>query len=190
MSTGVSEQAAQAGRGRDVFPKPLDDRAGDIARTANSPARSADTVDPRTIYDAYRRQIEHEDNMIGQRTSWLLMAESFLVVGYCILHQLAPPDAAVQPVTRLLTALVGWLGLLSAAPIVFSVLAAGGVMCRLREGIEAERRKSPALDQLMTVLPPIQPSGATLSIGRMPAVVLPSALCLFWLTMIIASAAS
>jgi hypothetical protein len=34
------------------------------------------------IYDAYRRQLEHEDNLIGHRINWLLAAESFLFVGY------------------------------------------------------------------------------------------------------------
>jgi len=34
------------------------------------------------IYDSYRRQIEHEDNLIGHRINWLLAAESFLFVGY------------------------------------------------------------------------------------------------------------
>jgi len=34
------------------------------------------------IYDAYRAQIEHEDNLIGHRINWLLAAESFLFVGY------------------------------------------------------------------------------------------------------------
>jgi hypothetical protein len=34
------------------------------------------------IYEAFRRQIEHEDDLIGHRINWLLAAESFLFVGY------------------------------------------------------------------------------------------------------------
>lgn len=149
---------------------------------------AAAALDPRTVYDAYRRQIEHEDNLIGQRSSWLLMAESFLVVGYCILHQLAPPDPAVQPVTGLLTTLIGWLGLLTAAPILLSVLAAGEVMRNLRAELAARRAAWPALDAYMAEMPAIQPEGLRLFVGRIPAVALPAVLCGFWLKMIVMSA--
>ncbi|MBW7906247.1 MAG: hypothetical protein LC135_04805 [Phycisphaerae bacterium] len=149
----------------------------------------AAALDPQPIYEAYRRQIEHEDNLIGQRSSWLLMGQSFLVVGYCILHQLAPPDPAQQPVTGLLTGLIGWLGLATSASILVAVAAGSRAMTALRRELHQRRRDWPELDARMRVLPPVQPVGGVLVLGRAPVVLLPLLMCAFWLTMILATAA-
>jgi hypothetical protein len=34
------------------------------------------------VYDAYRRQIEHEDNLIGMRNGWLIGGQAFLFAAY------------------------------------------------------------------------------------------------------------
>ncbi|HMQ17124.1 MAG TPA: hypothetical protein PKC49_14230 [Phycisphaerae bacterium] len=149
---------------------------------------SAATFDPQPIYDAYRRQIEHEDNLIGQRSSWLLMGQSFLVVGYCILHQLAPPDPAQQPVTGLLTGLIAWLGLATSAAILVAVAAGSRAMAGLRRELHQRRHEWPELDARLRVLPPVQPVGGVLVLGRAPVVLLPLLMCAFWLTMILATA--
>ena len=32
-----------------------------------------------------RRRLEHEDNLVNQRLSWILMSQAFLLTGYAIL---------------------------------------------------------------------------------------------------------
>jgi hypothetical protein len=163
--------------------------AGDpgVASECGTAPASDSGVQPGPVYDAFRRQIEHEDNLIGQRTSWLLMAESFLVVGYCILHQLAPPDPRLQPVTGLLSSLVAWLGLTAAAFALLGVVAAAQAMRTLR--VELGRRVAgwPALGDYLALVPALQPGGVTLLLGRLPAVGLPLVIGLFWLTLIVAA---
>ena len=46
------------------------------------------------IYDAYRTQIEHEDQLIGMRNGWLVGGQAFLFAAYAA--TLAVPDHGVQ----------------------------------------------------------------------------------------------
>ncbi len=144
-------------------------------------------ADARAIYDAFRRQIEHEDNLMTSRASWLFMAQSFFVVAYSILHQLAPPDSATQPVTALLTHALAIVGLLACLPILMSVMAASNVMRNLRDAFDQKCRVEPALARLTTDYPALQPTGRSLLLGRCPAVALPVLFLAFWATMLIAT---
>ena len=42
------------------------------------------SVLPLQYYAIIRSQIEHEDNLVGQRLSWFVAAESFLFTAYAI----------------------------------------------------------------------------------------------------------
>lgn len=174
-----------------AVPNPTSGQAAEAARRPRRAPHDAEaSAAARALYDAYRRQIEHEDNLVSQRAAWLLMAQSFFVVGYCILHQLAPPAPRDQPVNALLTQLIAPLGLLSAALILVGVLAAGRVMCDLRARLAAHRAADPMLDQLLNDYPPLQPLGRPLLLGRSPAVLLPALFIIFWTLMIAARAAA
>lgn len=148
-------------------------------------ANAMSVGDARAIYDAYRRQIEHEDNLLNNRASWLLMAQSFFVVAYSILHQLAPPDVRVQPATALLTSLLGWLGVLTPIPTLVSVFAASRVMTELRQSFAEKCRLIPAVMRVASEYPSIQSNECAITKGRLSAVAFPVLFLLFWGTMII-----
>lgn len=197
MPSGVSNETNRPASSRDLLPRPLDDRlarqepAGDapgaLSATRADSSATVDGLDPQTVYNAYRRQIEHEDNLMTSRASWLLMAQSFFVMAYAVLHQLAPPDPHTQPVTALLgraLAVVGWL---TCVLILLAVLAAAGVMRRLRNRFGAECRAWPALARQLAHLPALQPTGTSLWLGRLPSVGLPILFLAFWTLMLCAT---
>ena len=45
---------------------------------------------PADWYRSIRDQIQHEDNLIVQRLSWLMVAQSFFFTGYAIIANAAP----------------------------------------------------------------------------------------------------
>src|SRR5882762_5791084 len=73
-----------------------------------------------------RRRLEHEDNLVNQRLSWILTSQAFLLTGYAILLN-APADLRsamyvrhhgllmwLIPLTGIVTVLLIWLAILGA----------------------------------------------------------------------------
>jgi hypothetical protein len=52
---------------------------------AGGPPRAQRTRSHQDLYDAYRKQIEHEDELIGMRNGWLIGGEAFLFAAYSAL---------------------------------------------------------------------------------------------------------
>src|ERR1043166_1349351 len=95
---------------------------------------------PLTKLDHYRlirERIEHEDNLVVQRLSWLVASQSFLFTAYAIvLNGLtgAPSPAAVTLMhqqTRL-SRLIPLVGILTCALIYVSIVAAVKAIATLR----------------------------------------------------------
>nr|WP_294547779.1 hypothetical protein [uncultured Rhodopila sp.] len=61
-----------------------------------------------SLHGIYRDRIEHEDNLIGQRSSWFLMAQSFLLGSFTLLcvDFLKSPPIASQPAAHYVSYLV------------------------------------------------------------------------------------
>ncbi len=65
-----------------------------VAATAGLPADDARRFD---LYRIYRGQVEHEDNLLGSRTSVFVTSQSFLFSAYAIIANNAQPRAFDAP---------------------------------------------------------------------------------------------
>jgi len=76
--------------------------------------------------ESIRRRLDHEDNLVNQRLSWILTSQAFLLTGYAILLN-APIDLRspmhvrhhgllmwLIPLTGIVTVLLIWLAILGA----------------------------------------------------------------------------
>ena len=50
----------------------------------NAPVNPSEDISPLERYQIFRNRIEHEDNLIMQRLSWLMASQSFLFTAYAI----------------------------------------------------------------------------------------------------------
>ncbi len=82
--------------------------------------------DAHEILESIRRRVEHEDNLVNQRLSWILTSQAFLLTGYAILLN-APLDLRAKnyarqhellmkliPSTGIATVLLIWLAIFGA----------------------------------------------------------------------------
>jgi len=131
-------------------------------------------------YEQVRHQIEHEDDLITQRLSWLMASQSFLFTAYAImLNGLQPKPGAATPLeySKLgFCHLVAIAGILSTALIYASIC--GGVLqiSRLKK-LWVERQPADALLQR----PPVQSSGIPFMLGQSAPRLLPVILIALWL---------
>ncbi len=128
-------------------------------------------------YRLVRQQIEHEDNLISQRLSWLLGSQSFLFTAYAISlngptqMRLKPYESAVG----LLILLLPLVAILSALLIGLAVLAGMWTMRKLRLGFRAA----------LSDLPPVQSTGGALLIGQFAPAFLPAMFIIVWLLLML-----
>lgn len=129
-------------------------------------------------YQIVRGQIEHEDNLISQRLSWLLASQAFLFTAYAItlngpvqLHSLKYElhvgfMIMMLPVIGIFTALLIWI----------AILAGLVSMTRLRDDFSRSSGNA-----LPSGVPPIQTSGWVLIAGHLGPVFIPLLFLSAWL---------
>jgi hypothetical protein len=61
---------------------------------------AANLLSPADWYRTIRDQIQHEDNLIVQRLSWLMAAQSFFFTGYAIIANASPQSPVGQTGVR------------------------------------------------------------------------------------------
>jgi hypothetical protein len=83
------------------------------------------------VFQAHRDQIEHEDDLIGIRVSWLVAAETFLFVAYAILVNGSQYKAPGTNANELFE-LIPWLGVGLVVCVVISVASAMWAINRLQ----------------------------------------------------------
>ncbi|HWB60784.1 MAG TPA: hypothetical protein VG733_14910 [Chthoniobacteraceae bacterium] len=129
-------------------------------------------------YDRVRQQIEHEDNLITQRISWLMASQSFLFSAYAIiLNGLQPRDNTPLSSVRFdFFHFLPFAGMISTALIYTSIC--GGVISigRLRK-----RWDEQDVDALKLNRPPIHSRSLPFLLGQSAPRLLPLALIGMWL---------
>jgi hypothetical protein len=95
---------------------------------------SVDSLSPLDWYRAIRDQIQHEDNLIVQRLSWLMAAQSFFFTGYAIIANGTPTprNQLLAKQQDLLFNIIPAVACLSDLLIYASVLAGVVALDRLR----------------------------------------------------------
>jgi hypothetical protein len=129
-------------------------------------------------YRIVRDQIEHEDNLISQRLSWLLASQAFLFTAYAITLN-GPVQLHAQTYERhvgLMIVLLPVIGILTALLIWMAIIAGLFAMTRLRN----EFRRS-TWNALPEGLPAIQTSGWILLAGHFGPVLIPVLFLSTWL---------
>jgi hypothetical protein len=99
---------------------------------------SANLFSPVDWYRTIRDQIQHEDNLIVQRLSWLMAAQSFLFTGYAIIANANPQarKALLAKQQDLLFSIIPAVACISDILIYGSVIAGVLALCRLRRAYE------------------------------------------------------
>lgn len=157
-------------------------REVDVPPLQNVARPIASHADARALYEVYRKHIEHEENVLSQRTTWALISQSVLIVAYSMLYLTASSSLTIQPVTSFVMLLIACLGVLTALPIMFSVWASSSVISQLRVRFHWILRHDSELEAWLASLPPLQPTALQLLFCRAPIIVLPMLFFLFWMT--------
>lgn len=136
-------------------------------------------ISPLDRYHILRDQIQHEDNLITQRLSWLMASQAFLFSAYAIL--LNAPERAMSPFARqqqewLITAIPA-LAVGSAMLIYVSILAGVRALKNLHR--DAERTCGAAGAE--SALPPIQGTAFTRLAGLTSPMLVPPLFISVWL---------
>ena len=148
----------------------------------NEANSETEKISARDFYEMIRRRIEHEDNLIVQRLSWLVGSQSFLYTAYAIVLNglTAPPvSGAARFVDQqlFLFRLLPIVAILTCALICIGILAAVKAMAELRiayqlkMGVEIES------------LPTIQVRGPIRRLGLSAPVLLPLIFIAVWLSL-------
>lgn len=130
-------------------------------------------------YHILRDQIQHEDNLVTQRLSWLMASQAFLFSAYAIL--LNAPERAMSPFSRqqqewLITAIPA-LAVGSAALIYVSILA--GV--RALHNLHGDAERICGRARADSTLPPIQGTAFTRLAGLTSPMLVPPLFISVWL---------
>src|SRR4051812_34736202 len=94
-------------------------------------------LSPTELYRIVRSQLEHEDNLVSQRLSWLLAAQSFLFTAYAISLN-GPLQLRVERLANKLTTVLPLVGLCTAVLLWITILSGVFAMRKLR--MDFERR--------------------------------------------------
>jgi hypothetical protein len=143
----------------------------------NAPVEPSGTISPLDRYHVFRSRIEHEDNLIMQRLSWLMASQSFLFTAYAIVTNgmtSAPTISGNVFVNHLLTLarIIPIVALLNSLLILVSILAALKAIRELRD----DYRRGPGILEVI----PLQTSRFARTLGLSAPVLLPLLFLAVW----------
>ena len=143
----------------------------------NTQAEEAD----RSQADTIHRQLEHEDNLMVNRLSWLVASQSFLFTAYAIVLNSVPQaqNAAITPRQELLRNLLPVLGLATSGLIYLGVLAGMCVCTVLRRLLRAHRGRGAIIGKV------ILGTAVTYSLGLAAPLLLPPLFFIAWTTLLL-----
>jgi len=151
---------------------------------AGSGATERDACDLE-IYQIFRGQIEHEDDLIGHRVNWLLAAESFLFVGY-------ETALGLDKVTKLRGAAITAhltiyvlpvLGMALAVLAELAIVAASIRLNELRNQFKADLREHPS--PIFVRCPRITAQKSHRRMGRLQALCVAPLFLLAWAVLLV-----
>ena len=148
--------------------------------TDSAPPRAAREASPPTESEMFaiaRAQIQHEDNLITQRLSWLMASQSFLFTAYAITLNApaAPRSALFASQQQVLAAVIPLVASAVCALILVTILAGVGAMAAARV-----RLCSYSDHATSDRYPPVQGSALTRRLGLCGPVLLPVLFIAVW----------
>src|SRR5579872_1995260 len=148
----------------------------------NSPQHVSEKVSALDTYKLFRDRIEHEDNLIVQRLSWLVASQSFLFTAYAIttngLTSVDPKLAGgFAEQAGLLFRLIPTVAICVALLIYISILAALKAIRQIRRIYQSK--------PIPPDLPPIQTGATTRLLGLSAPLLLPVLFVSVWLVLLL-----
>ena len=144
----------------------------------NAPMEPLQKISPLERYQIFRNRIEHEDNLIMQRLSWLMASQSFLFTAYAIVTNgltTSPTTGGNVFVSHLLVLarIIPVVALLNSLLIFVSITAA---LKAIRELRRAYQHQSEMLETIS-----LQTSKSARVLGLSAPVLLPLLFLAVWL---------
>ena len=144
----------------------------------NAPVEPAENISRLERYQIFRDRIEHEDNLVMQRLSWLMASQSFLFTAYAIVtNGLSPLPASGENVfihhLSILARIIPIVALLNSLLIFISIL---GALKAIRELRDTYRQQSDILGII-----PLQTSKTARRLGLSAPLLLPLLFLAVWL---------
>src|SRR5436309_13786574 len=135
-----------------------------MVRPMNEPGPLSTPLSGVEYYQLIRQRIEHEDNLVVQRLSWLVASQSFLFTAYAIVLNgltASPPPVMARLMRQQLrlSRLIPLAAILTCGLIYVSIVAAVKAIATLRR---TYRARFPSDE---TDLPGIQTDGLTRAVG-------------------------
>jgi hypothetical protein len=148
----------------------------------NEPVEPLQKISPLERYQIFRNRIEHEDNLIMQRLSWLMASQSFLFTAYAIVTNgmtTSPATGGNLFVNHLLTLIriIPVVALLNSLLILISILAA---LKAIRELRHAYQHQPGTFGEI-----PLQTSKSARVLGLSAPVLLPPLFLAVWLYLLL-----
>ena len=143
--------------------------------STNADERRQEEIDR---YRMARAQLEHEDNLVNQRLSWLIAAQSFLFTAFAILLNASPQarDQRFADKQLLLLKIIPVTAIGVGLLVYITILAGVLAMYNIRRLLH--RRLS---ETAIVFLPPIQGEKSTLWLGHAGPILIPLVLIVVWL---------
>lgn len=148
----------------------------------NTTQYGSESISALESYKLFRDRIEHEDNLIVQRLSWLVASQAFLFTAYAITTNGivgldARPPGVYQEQAMLLFRLIPTVAISVALLIDISILAALRAIRQLRRLYQARPTSRE--------VPPIQTAATTRLLGLSAPLLLPVLFVSVWLVLLI-----
>jgi hypothetical protein len=139
------------------------------------------TISAERYYGIIRGQIEHEDNLVGQRLSWFVGAQAFLFTAYAITVGNAgrSPEPWVYDRTKLLLFLIPVTSILTCVMIYVTVIAGVIAIRDLRQ-----LNRDFADHSATTGLPPVQGYRRTQVLGQAAPLFIPLIFFVVWVILL------
>jgi hypothetical protein len=138
------------------------------------------------LYKVYRDYMKHEDDLLNQRTTWLLVIQGFLFATLAVLGEWVSPKDPLSDLLRterlyLIYVLVG-VGIFIAVAAFISILAANEAIDSLQEKWEKELREHYRAED-WDLFPEIAGGGhkKAKARGKTPALAIPCIVSLAWI---------
>lgn len=146
-----------------------------------SPVVCEPSISADRYYAIIRGQIEHEDNLIGQRLSWFVAAQSFFFTAYAITMSNVRPDHVIWVVKqmRLLLLLIPLVAVVTCL-LLYATIVAGYLAIRELRTLYTEY----TTHELTTGLPPVQGYRRTQLLGQAAPMFLPLVFLAVWLLLV------
>jgi hypothetical protein len=138
------------------------------------------------LYHVYRGQVEHEDNLLGNRTNVFVTSQSFLFSAYAIIAKDAPSGVFHDPVDprHLLLILIPTMAIATSALFIPAIIS--GVLCLQKLRRQYREHTAHPADACCHGLPPIQSTRTTRIGGTLASALLPPLFLAVWAYLLLA----